>query len=156
MEVFLGQGLVKVDNFVRTDKKARYLYVLTPWGCSYAMRFGCVDRPLPRTSSGQLWLFHDAPFNECSDLSRWVERFLFKWAPLRSCRLCSKSLEVLIANGQVCRHLGKRDPLSCRWIALMLVERSSCCPWHLHFFKCCGLCRVLREAASIPKKVEYR
>ena len=32
LKALIGQGLVKADNFVRADKKAGYLYVLTPAG----------------------------------------------------------------------------------------------------------------------------
>ena len=32
LKALIGQGLVKADNFVRADKKAGYLYVLTPDG----------------------------------------------------------------------------------------------------------------------------
>ena len=32
LKALIGQGLVKTDNFVRANKKAGYLYVLTPAG----------------------------------------------------------------------------------------------------------------------------
>ena len=32
LKALIGQGLVKADNFVRADRKAGYLYVLTPAG----------------------------------------------------------------------------------------------------------------------------
>ena len=32
LKALIGQGLVKADSFVRADKKAGYLYVLTPDG----------------------------------------------------------------------------------------------------------------------------
>jgi len=32
LKALIGQGLVKADNFVRADRKAGYLYVLTPDG----------------------------------------------------------------------------------------------------------------------------
>ena len=38
LKALIGQGLVKADNFVRADKKAGYLYVLTPAGLATKAR----------------------------------------------------------------------------------------------------------------------
>ena len=55
LKALIGQGLVKADNFVRADKKAGYLYVLTPAGLATKARLAREFLERKREEHAALW-----------------------------------------------------------------------------------------------------